>query len=271
MLLAVIVIRSGIMSADPVKSFVLKLVETKMNLPGRAAVLAGGAGQLARLPGRVDGRARRRRTSRKILLIWWCMFTFITSGYEHSIANMCGLLLGLLLPHGDTITWGGYWYNLGLATLGNIIGGAVFVARMYWLGSPKSHYTAAPAPEVKPAPEFQSTNGIAHSPLPNRCSSEENDGDGSPTRQRGIAACDRAHFPSLTRRATFATHGEGAEPRKAARPGWRRPFRLVECLGAPVCGGQPFGVGRGFHAAAVLFGINSGELGAVTNRICDEQ
>jgi len=32
----------------------------------------------------------------RILMIWWCMFTFITSGYEHSVANMCGLLLGLL-------------------------------------------------------------------------------------------------------------------------------------------------------------------------------
>jgi nitrite transporter NirC len=69
------------------------------------------------------------------------MFTFITSGYEHSIANMCGLLLGLLLPHGETITWTGYWYNLGLATLGNIIGGALFVAGLYWIGSPKARDT----------------------------------------------------------------------------------------------------------------------------------
>ena len=45
-------------------------------------------------------------------------------------------MLGLLIPHGDTITWGGYAYNLSLATLGNIIGGAVFVAGLYWIGSP---------------------------------------------------------------------------------------------------------------------------------------
>jgi hypothetical protein len=43
---------------------------------------------------------------------------------------MCGLLLGLLLPHGDEITLGGYGYNLALATLGNILGGAGFVAGM---------------------------------------------------------------------------------------------------------------------------------------------
>jgi nitrite transporter NirC len=70
------------------------------------------------------------------------MFTFITSGYEHSIANMFGLALGLLVPHPETITWGGYLYNVGLATLGNIVGGAVFVAGLYWIGSPKAHEQA---------------------------------------------------------------------------------------------------------------------------------
>ena len=56
---------------------------------------------------------------------------------------MCGLLLGLLLPHeGMNITWSGYGYNLGLATLGNIIGGALFVAGVYWVGSPKARELA---------------------------------------------------------------------------------------------------------------------------------
>jgi hypothetical protein len=58
MLLAFMVIQSGVMSADPVKSFVLKLVETKMNRP---VVLAGGAGELARLFGRLDGSPNEGR------------------------------------------------------------------------------------------------------------------------------------------------------------------------------------------------------------------
>ena len=72
-------------------------------------------------------------------MIWWCMFTFITCGYEHSVANMCGLMLGLLLPHeGVTgITWAGYAYNLGLATLGNVVGGAVLVAGHVLAGQPR--------------------------------------------------------------------------------------------------------------------------------------
>jgi nitrite transporter NirC len=165
MLLAVIVIRSGVMTADPVKSFVLKLVETKMNLPAEQlfwrAVLANWLVCLG-----VWMAVRAKEDIAKILLIWWCMFTFITCGYEHSIANMCGLFLGILLPHGDAITWGGYWYNLSLATFGNIIGGAGFVAMMYWLGSPKPRDTTAAEPTPRPALELPSNNGLAHSPLP---------------------------------------------------------------------------------------------------------
>ncbi len=133
-LLAVVVIRTGLFNAEPVAGFVLGVVKTKMNLPPEElfwrAVLANWLVCLG-----VWMAARAKEETARILLIWWCMFTFITSGFEHSIANMCGLMLGLLLPHGEAISWSGYWYNLGLATVGNIVGGAIFVAGMYWLGS----------------------------------------------------------------------------------------------------------------------------------------
>jgi nitrite transporter NirC len=135
-LLAWMVIRAGLLDQDPIKSFVLGLVEKKMNLPPEQlfwrAVLANWLVCLG-----VWMAARLKDETARILMIWWCMFTFITSGYEHSIANMCGLMLGLLLPHGEAITWNGYWYNLGLATLGNVVGGAIFVAGLYWWGSPR--------------------------------------------------------------------------------------------------------------------------------------
>jgi nitrite transporter NirC len=139
-LVAFLVVRAGLLDEinfAPVNAFVQKVVATKMNLPWEQllwrAVLANWFVCLA-----VWMAVRVKSETARILLIWWCMFTFITSGYEHSIANMCGLLLGLLVPHGDTITWGGYAYNLSLATLGNIIGGAVFVGGVYWIGSPKA-------------------------------------------------------------------------------------------------------------------------------------
>jgi nitrite transporter NirC len=136
-LLAFMVVRTGLLDADPIKSFVLGLVEKKVNLPAEQlfwrAVLANWLVCLG-----VWMAVRIKSETARILMIWWCMFTFITSGYEHSIANMCGLALGLLLPHGDAVTWSGYAYNLGLSTLGNIIGGAIFVAGVYWVGSPEA-------------------------------------------------------------------------------------------------------------------------------------
>jgi nitrite transporter NirC len=148
-LLAGMVIRSGVFDGEKmegVRTFILNLVQTKMTLAPEPlfwrAVLANWLVCLG-----VWMAARAKEEIARILLIWWCMFTFITCGYEHSIANMCGLLLGLFLPHESFpgITWGGYAYNLGLATLGNIVGGAFFVAGMYWLGSPKARDLARPA------------------------------------------------------------------------------------------------------------------------------
>jgi nitrite transporter NirC len=157
-LLAGIVIRAGIFDGDKMegaRTFILNLVQTKMTLAPEQlfwrAVLANWLVCLG-----VWMAARAKEDTARILLIWWCMFTFITCGYEHSIANMCGLLLGLFQPHDSFpgITWGGYAYNLGLATLGNIVGGAVFVAGMYWLGSPKAREPVLPA--LSP----ESANGV---------------------------------------------------------------------------------------------------------------
>jgi nitrite transporter NirC len=142
-LLATIVIRSGVMNPEKIRTFVCRLVETKMTLEPEPlfwrAVLANWLVCLG-----VWMAARLKDETARILMIWWCMFTFITCAYEHSIANMCGLMLGLQLPHeGFNITWEGYVYNLTWATLGNIVGGAGFVAAMYWLGSPIARAQAA--------------------------------------------------------------------------------------------------------------------------------
>jgi nitrite transporter len=151
-LVAWMAVQAGLFDADQfrdINAFMLRLVETKMNLPPWQlfwrAVLANWLVCLG-----VWMAARVKSESARILLIFWCMFTFITSGYEHSIANMCGLMLGLLVPHGDAVTWAGYFYNLGLATLGNVVGGAVLVAGFYWLGSPQARAAVQP---VSPAEE----------------------------------------------------------------------------------------------------------------------
>ncbi|RVU70144.1 MULTISPECIES: formate/nitrite transporter family protein [Lactobacillus] len=80
---------------------------------------------------------RTKDDTAKLLMTWWCLLAFFSSGFEHSVANMTTLIVALLNPAkgAGVVTMGGLWYNLLWVSLGNIIGGLVFVALPYWLGS----------------------------------------------------------------------------------------------------------------------------------------
>ncbi|MEK5037624.1 formate/nitrite transporter family protein [Sporosarcina sp. FSL K6-3457] len=71
----------------------------------------------------------------KLIMIFWCLFTFITSGFEHSIANMTLLSISLMVPHPETVSMAGLVSNLVPVTIGNIIGGALFIGAAYWYGN----------------------------------------------------------------------------------------------------------------------------------------
>lgn len=80
---------------------------------------------------------RTKEDIAKLVLLWWCLYAFIASGYEHSVANMTLLSLSLLLPnHPEAITLAGWVHNMVPVTLGNMVGGAVFVGTAYWFVSP---------------------------------------------------------------------------------------------------------------------------------------
>ncbi|MCB2359868.1 formate/nitrite transporter family protein [Clostridium estertheticum] len=68
----------------------------------------------------------------KLIMIFWCLFAFITTGFEHSIANMTLLTTALMIPHSAAISIGGLAHNLIWVTLGNFVGGAVFIGAAYW-------------------------------------------------------------------------------------------------------------------------------------------
>ena len=77
--------------------------------------------------------SRTKADAAKIILINLCLFAFIASGFEHSIANMTLLGVGVLYRAGTDLSWGGYFYNLFWVTLGNTVGGAVILAGAYHL------------------------------------------------------------------------------------------------------------------------------------------
>ncbi len=90
--------------------------------------------------------ARAKDDAAKLLLIFWCLFAFIASGYEHSIANMTVFAIALFGNHPETVSIAGAAHNLLWVTLGNTIAGALFMAAGYW----QANGQAAPKPVVAP-------------------------------------------------------------------------------------------------------------------------
>jgi nitrite transporter NirC len=79
--------------------------------------------------------ARTTSDSAKCILIFWCLFAFIACGFEHSVANMTVFAVALFGHPPANVTLGGMAYNLLFVTIGNVIGGAVFVGLGYWLAN----------------------------------------------------------------------------------------------------------------------------------------
>ncbi|MCC7162998.1 MAG: formate/nitrite transporter family protein [Anaerolineae bacterium] len=87
-----------------------------------------------------------RTTTDKILAIILPIAAFVAGGMEHSIANMYFVPMGLFLKNEPAVlaaanrtadqlanlTWQGFVFNLVPVTLGNIVGGAIMVAAVYW-------------------------------------------------------------------------------------------------------------------------------------------
>jgi len=74
----------------------------------------------------------------KIFAIIFPISAFVAAGFEHSIANMYFISLGILVQEyfpvaSGELNWTGLLYSLIPVTLGNIAGGGVMVAAVYYL------------------------------------------------------------------------------------------------------------------------------------------
>ncbi|MEK3942421.1 formate/nitrite transporter family protein [Paenibacillus sp. FSL H3-0310] len=135
-ILALLIRGTGLFSAAPPEHLIFTAAAKKMSLPFSELFFRGIlCNWLVCLALWMSSRAKSE--SAKLILIWWCLFAFIASGYEHSVANMTLLSVAVLLPnHPETITIAGWLHNMIPVTLGNIIGGGVFVGMAYWVISP---------------------------------------------------------------------------------------------------------------------------------------
>ena len=67
----------------------------------------------------------------KVLAILFPITAFVALGFEHSVANMYLIPVGML--HAGALDLAGFVANLVYVTAGNVIGGGVLVALVYWL------------------------------------------------------------------------------------------------------------------------------------------
>ena len=125
---------------------VIKVAATKAGLPFFNAFCSGIlCNMLVCLA--VWGAAAAKDVFGKALIIWFPIMTFVTCGFEHSVANMYYLFVGIFAKGNasyvqasglaqkklDLVSLSGAIHNLIPVTLGNIVGGALFIGLAYYL------------------------------------------------------------------------------------------------------------------------------------------
>lgn len=87
----------------------------------------------------VWGAAAAKDVAGKVLFAFWPVMAFVVCGYEHSVANCYYIMSGFMVKAeyglaGDNLTAYNFLVkNMVPVTLGNIVGGAVFVGFVYWM------------------------------------------------------------------------------------------------------------------------------------------
>lgn len=128
----------------------IKIACTKVSLSTSNAILLGlMCNWLVCLA--VWGSTAARDIGSKIMAIFFPIMMFVTAGFEHSIANMYYISAGLFAKENSqyvdaalqlgvkqsdiaNLDWSSFFLgNLFPVTLGNIIGGTIFVGTAYWL------------------------------------------------------------------------------------------------------------------------------------------
>jgi formate/nitrite transporter len=83
-----------------------------------------------------------RTVTDRILAIVFPISAFVAAGFEHCVANMYLIPLGIMLKSGGALSgipeaaaldWAAFAHNLIPVTLGNVVGGAGLVAAVYYL------------------------------------------------------------------------------------------------------------------------------------------
>lgn len=149
LLIAWMVCNTGILSSggDMLGAFTVKVAAGKVNMEFLQCVLSGILCNWLVCVA-VWSATGTSNTIGKIFALFFPIWLFVTGGFEHSVANMYFIPAGIFASSNEVfaslsgaapealanLNWQGMMINNLLpVTIGNIIGGAVFVATAYWL------------------------------------------------------------------------------------------------------------------------------------------
>jgi len=129
-LIAILFVNSGLVTI-PIKEFIINSSANKMNLDFMALIYRGILCNILVCLA-IFSYIKLENEAAKLMMISWCLFAFVVSGFEHSIANMTIFSIGLLVDHPASVSLMGSLNNLIPVTIGNFIGGGLFVGGGYW-------------------------------------------------------------------------------------------------------------------------------------------
>lgn len=120
---------ASVTEAEPWRQASVNIAELKTSLPWLTVFLRGiGANWLVCLAVWIGLSAES--AAGRMIGLWFPVMGFVALGYEHSIANMFFIPLGMM--QGADVTFAGFVFrNLLPATLGNMVGGALMVGTLY--------------------------------------------------------------------------------------------------------------------------------------------
>lgn len=158
-LFAITIYATGLFASPSVNGFLMSVVEGKMNASTSElffrAILCNWLVCMAfYIPMTLKGDGP------KLFAMILFVFGFFISGYEHSIANMSSFSIALIVDHPETISVAKAIHNLIPVTLGNIVGGAIFMGVLYnYLNSDRSNATDKSEDENNQILQFSNRTG----------------------------------------------------------------------------------------------------------------
>lgn len=129
-LLAFLLAKSGLYTGDAMNR-AIAVASSKASMPFMEAVIRGILCNILVVLA-CWFQAGAKEMAGKIFAVWFPIMMFVFAGFEHSVANMTYIPLGMFLQADVTLS-GFLLGNLLPVTIGNLIGGALFIPVFYTL------------------------------------------------------------------------------------------------------------------------------------------